>query len=290
MNRPVFTPRLKADLTLLLVAVVWGSGFVAQRLGNDSMSALYFNAARFLLGGLILLALGRLRWKLERRYLPLAALAGCVLFAAAGFQQAAIASSPVGNVAFITGLYVVLVPLILFLLWRQRTSRASWAAALLAVGGVALLSLQDSFQVRPGDGLALLGAILWAAHVVLIGRLPPSADSYTFAIAQFLICGGLNLAAGLALDAPGIARVALAWPAVIYSAVFPTAIGFTLQIFGQRGAPPVDAAIVLSLETVFGAFFGFLFFAEGFSPRQLLGCGLILAAMVLSQVNVKREK
>jgi len=288
-NRAILTPRLKADLTLLLVAAVWGSGFVAQRLGAESMPAFYFNAARFLLGALLLLALARFRWRLDRRYLPLAGLAGAVLFAAAGLQQSAIAASPVGNVAFITGLYVVIVPLLLFGLWRQRTSRAAWTAALLAVAGVALLSLTDSFQVRSGDGLAFLGAILWAGHVVLIDRLPDRADSYTFAIAQFLACAGLNLLAGLVLDAPGIAQIALAWPAVLYSAAFPTAIGFTLQIFGQRQAPPVDAAIVLSLETVFGALFGYLFFAEGFSPRQLLGCGLILGAMILSQMNVKRE-
>src|SRR5512146_1298110 len=272
MNSSLLTPRLKADLTLLLVALVWGTGFVAQRFGSDSMSALYFNMARYLLGALILLGLGRLRWRLERRYLPLAALAGTLLFAASGFQQSAIGSTTVGNVAFITGLYVVAVPLLLFLLFRQRTGRLAWAAALLAAAGVALLSLEDAFQVRPGDLLALAGAILWASHVILIGRLPKAADSYTFAIAQFLVCAALNLATGLVFDAPGITRIGLAWPAVLYSAAIPTAIGFTLQIFGQRHAPPVDAAIVLSLETVFGAFFGFLFFAEGFSPRQLLGC------------------
>lgn len=285
MNSRGLSPRLKSDLMLLLVAVVWGSGFVAQRFGADSMSALYFNMARYLLAALLLLGLGRFRWRLERRYLPLAALAGALLFAASGFQQTAIGSTTVGNVAFITGLYVVVVPVLLFLLWRQRTGPAAWAAALLAAAGVALLSIEDAFQVRSGDLLALVGAVLWASHVVLIGRIPKAADSYTFAIAQFLVCAGLNLASGLLFDAPGISRIALAWPAVLYSAAFPTAIGFTLQIFGQRHAPPVDAAIVLSLETVFGAFFGFLFFAEGFSPRQLVGCGLILAAIVLCQVR-----
>ncbi len=285
VNSRLLTPRLRADLLLLLVAVVWGTGFVAQRFGANSMSAWYFNMARYLLGALILLALGRFRWRLERRYLPLAALAGALLFAASGFQQSAIGSTTVGNVAFITGLYVVAVPVLLFLLWRQRTGPASWAAALLAAAGVALLSIEGNFQVRSGDLLALVGAILWASHVILIGRIPRTADSYTFAIAQFLACAGLNLAGGLLFDTAGITRIALAWPAVLYSAAFPTAIGFTLQIFGQRHAPPVDAAIVLSLETVFGAFFGFLFFAEGFNLRQLFGCGLILAAIVLCQVR-----
>jgi drug/metabolite transporter (DMT)-like permease len=284
MNRTIFTPRFKADLTLLLVAVVWGSGFVAQRLGADNMSALYFNGARFLLGGLILLAVGRFRWRMERRYLPLAGLAGVLLFAGSGLQQAAIETTTIGNVAFITGLYVVAVPLLLFGLWRERTRPRLLAAALMAVAGVALLSLQNTFQVRLGDALALLGAVLWAGHVVLLSRLPAGVNSYNFAIAQFLACAALDIAAGLIFNPAGVVRIALAWPAVIYAAAFPTAVGFTLQIFGQRQAPAVDAAIVLSLETVFGALFGFLIFGEGFSPRQLLGCGLILAAMVLCQV------
>jgi drug/metabolite transporter (DMT)-like permease len=192
-------------------------------------------------------------------------------------------------VAFITGLYVVLVPLLMFLLWRHCTSPVTWLAALIAAAGVALLSLQDSFQIRSGDFLALAGALLWAGHVVLLGRLPKDIDSYTFSIAQFLVCGALNLLVGLLFDPAGIRQVVLGWPAVLYAAAFPTAIGFTLQVFGQRGAPAADAAIVLSLETVFGALFGVLLFSEAFSPRQLLGCALILGAIVLCQVKSVRE-
>jgi drug/metabolite transporter (DMT)-like permease len=180
---------------------------------------------------------------------------------------------------------VVAVPLLLFLLWRERTRPSALLAAGLAVAGVALLSLQDSFQVRLGDGLALLGAILWAGHVVLLSKLPKAIDSVHFAIAQFLACAALDLLAGLIFNPAGAAHIALAWPAVLYSAAIPTAVGFTLQIVGQRTAPAADAAIVLSLETVFGALFGVVFFAEGFSPRQLAGCGLILAAIVLCQLR-----
>jgi drug/metabolite transporter (DMT)-like permease len=288
MNKVLLTPRLKADLTLLLVAAVWGSGFVAQRLGADRMSALYFNGARFLLGGLILLGLARFRWGLQRRYLPLAGLAGLILFCASLLQQTAIESTTVGNVAFITGLYVVVVPLLLFLLWRERTRPTVLLAAGMAVAGVALLSLQDSFQVRAGDGLALLGALFWAAHVVLLSKLPRAIDSYHFAIAQFLACAALDLLAGLIFNPAGAAQVGLAWTAVLYAAVVPTAIGFTLQIVGQRNAPAADAAIVLSLETVFGALFGVLIFAEGWSLRQLAGCALIMAAIVLCQIRTEK--
>ena len=286
MNRAALSPRLKADLTLLLVAVVWGSGFVAQRLGSDRMSALYFNGARFLLGGLILLGLGRFRLPLPRRYLPLAGLAGCILFLASLLQQTAIASTTVGNVAFITGLYVVLTPLLLFVLWRERTRPTALLAAGLAAAGVALLSINNAFQVRSGDALAMLGALMWAAHVVLLSKLPKAIDSYGFAIAQFLVCAALNLLAGLAVNPAGAAQVGLAWGAVLYSAAAPTAVGFTLQIVGQRSAPATDAAILLSLETVFGALFGALFFAEAWSVQQLLGSALILGAIVLCQVRM----
>jgi len=288
MNKVLITPRLKADLTLLLVAAVWGSGFVAQRLGADQMSALYFNGARFLLAGLILLGLARFRWGLQRRYLPLAGLAGLLLFFASLLQQTAIETTTVGNVAFITGLYVVAVPLLLFLLWRERTRPTALLAAGLAVAGVALLSPQDSFQVRPGDGLALLGALLWAAHVVLLSKLPKDIDSVHFAVSQFLACGALDLLAGGIFNPAGASKIGLAWGAVLYSAAFPTAVGFTLQVVGQRNAPATDASIVLSLEAVFGALFGVVFFAEGWNVQQLIGSGLILAAIILCQIRTDK--
>jgi drug/metabolite transporter (DMT)-like permease len=285
MPRPALSARLRGDLTLLLVAAVWGSGFVAQRFGAASMDAFYFNAGRFTLAALVLLGLARFRWRLERRNWKMAGLAGALLFGGSFLQQAGMQTTSVGNAAFITGLYVVIVPLLLFLFWRQRTSWLTLGAVLLAAAGIALLAIQDTLTLNPGDWLELAGAFLWAGHVILIGRLGSGVDGYAFAIAQFLVCAGLNWAAGLALDAPGAGNLLLAWPAVVYSAVLPIAAGFTLQILGQRHAPPVDAAIILSLETVFGSLFGFLLLGEGFTPRQVLGAGMILGAILLCQVK-----
>ncbi len=285
MPRLVLSPRLRGDLTLLLVAAVWGSGFVAQRFGAASMDALFFNGGRFLLGALLLLGLARFRWRLERRHWKMAALAGALLFGGSFFQQAGIRTTTVGNAAFITGLYVVIVPLLLTLFWRQPTAWLTWAAALLAAAGIALLAIQDTLTLNPGDWLELAGAFLWAGHVIIIGRLGSGVDGYAFAIAQFLVCAGLNWAAGLILNPSGVGNLLLAWPAVAYSAVLPIAAGFTLQILGQRTAPAVDAAIILSLETVFGSLFGFLLLGEGFTARQVLGAGLILGAIVLCQVK-----
>lgn len=276
--------RWKADLVLLLVAAVWGSGFVAQRLAAASLGTFYFNGGRFLLAALLLLPLTRLKWRGPRDRLPLMGAAGVLLFGAAGFQQAGLATTSIGNVSFITGLYVVLVPLLVFVIWRNRISWLSVAATFIAAVGVGLLSLSGEFQLAPGDILALIGAFLWAFHVILVGRLADQGvDVLWFAVTQFAVCGVLSLALALALDLPGAAAVGGSWLAILYSAVVPIGIGFTLQAAGQKGAPPVDAAIILSMEAVFGTLFGYLILQELLSGRQLLGCALILAAMILAQ-------
>ncbi len=288
--------RLKSDLILLFVAGVWGSGFVAQRLAAGQLSVFYFNGGRFLLASALLYALLRLqhKWKgagksgfrSQPGQLGYMALAGVLLFAAAGLQQAGLATTTVGNASFITGLYVVLIPLILAVFWKQRIAGLTWAAVGLAVLGVMLLSLQAELRLSPGDGLELIGAFTWALHVILVGWLAmQGVNALTFSVVQFLVCGALNLALGLGLDPAGSANLLTAWPLVLYSAAVPIGLGFTLQIMGQRHAPAVDAAILLSTEGAFGAFFAFLLLHEALSGRQLVGCALIFAAIVLSQLK-----
>lgn len=278
--------RLKSDLILLFVAAIWGSGFVAQRFAAAYLGPFYFNGGRFLLGALLLLPLTRMRWKMERRLLPWTILAGGLLFAASGFQQAGLATTTIGNASFITGLYVVLVPIIVFVAWRKRISWLSWAAALLAGAGAALLSLQGEFRLAPGDVLEFFGAIIWALHVILVGKLADKGvDVLWFAIVQFAVCGVLSLVVAFGLDPQGVVGFTLTWQAVLFSALLPVGLGFTLQAAGQKGAPAVDAAIILSMEAVFGTLFGYLFLQEMLTLQQLVGCLLILAAMVLAQAK-----
>lgn len=278
------TTRWKSDLILLFVAAVWGSGFVAQRLAAASLGAFYFNGGRFLLAALLLLPLTRFKWRGESNRLPWMTAAGVLLFAAAGLQQAGLATTTIGNASFITGLYVVLVPLLMFLIWRRRISWLSLFATLVAAIGVGLLSLQGEFRLTPGDMLELMGAVLWACHVILVGRLADQGiDVLWFAVIQFAVCGALSMLLALVLDPPGAAAMSGSGLAILYSAVIPIGIGFTLQAVGQKGAPAVDAAIILSMEAVFGTLFGYLFLQELLSARQLLGCMLILVAMILAQ-------
>lgn len=276
--------RWKADLTLLFVAAVWGSGFVAQRAAARTMSAFYFNGSRFIIAGLLLLALARFQWRLPRRSWWKVALVGLLLFGGAEFQQAGLATTAIGNASFITGLYVVLVPILLTLALRHKVKPITWAAAFMAVLGIGLLSLTSGFRLSPGDSLELAGALLWALHVILVGRFSREMEVLQLSIGQFLVCGVLNLAVAVGLDSHGVSSLGSAWQAVVYSSLFPICLGFTLQAAGQRHAPVADAAIILSLEAVFGALFGFLLLHEVLSAQQLVGCALMLAAMILSQV------
>jgi drug/metabolite transporter (DMT)-like permease len=175
--------RLKADLTLFFVAVVWGSGFVAQRLAASyHLGAFMFNGGRFVLGALILLPLALPRWRLKLADLPWVGLAGTLLFAGGWLQQAGMQYTSAANAGFITGLYVVLVPMLLALFWRQKVRLFSWIAAGLAVVGIWMLSAQGTLHLAPGDGLELVGSLLWALHVILVGRLSRRMDVLPFSV------------------------------------------------------------------------------------------------------------
>ena len=277
--------RLRADLLLLGVAVIWGSTFAAQRVAAAHLGFFLFNGSRFLLGALTLLPMLRGRWRTitrsERRG---GTLAGILLFAASALQQAGLEFTTAGKAGFITGLYVVLVPLFLALGWRQRPHGLAWGASLLATTGLFLLSTDGKLILAPGDGLELLGAMLWALHVILIGRLAGQADALRLAFIQFLVCGLLSAACGLGFELHTLGGLTIAWWAVLYGGVLSAGLGYTLQVVGQKVAPATDAAIILSLEAAFAALFGWLFLKETLSLCQVVGCGFMLSGMLVAQV------
>jgi len=270
----------------LLTALLWGSAFVPQReAALAGLGAFLFNGLRFLLGAAILLPWVRPFRLPSRAFFGWAAIAGTVLVAASVCQQAGMedTNTTAGGAGFLTGLYVVLVPVVMFVGWRQRTGWQTWAAALIAAAGVCLLGIDDHYQVHRGDALELIGAVLWALHVVIVGRAMKQIDVLLFSVGQYLTAGVLNTVLGLTLEANTLPVLANYWWAVVYVGVFSVAIGYTLQAVGQRHAPAADAAIILSMEAVFAAVFGYLLLHESLVPRQLIGCALILAAIVVVQ-------
>ncbi len=277
--------RLKSDFILLLVALIWGSAFAAQRVAADHLGPFLFNALRFIVAVIVLLPLARFRLKVERGILPWVGLAGIALFTASALQQAGMQYTTAGNAGFITGLYVVLVPLVMVVFLRQPVSRWTWLAAGIATIGALLLSTGGEIKLNPGDVLELAGAGAWAVHVLLVGWLARRTDVLSFVILQDLVSALLNVVFSLFTDIstlPGL--LPAAW-AVLYTGIFSIGIGYALQGIGQRHAPPADAAIILSLEAVFAALFGFLFLNERLLPIQLLGCLLILAAIIQVQLR-----
>ena len=310
---PALTPRLRSDLLLLLTAIIWGFAFVAQRTGTEHLGPFTFNAVRFAVGAAVLLPVVWLgnRWRppadrgqrtdheqpgLEsgpfwrrlaaggRRSVVVAgAIAGAVLFAAAALQQAGIVFTTAGKAGFITSLYVVLVPL-LGLLLGQRAGWATWFGALLAAAGLYFLTMQGSFRMASGDFLVLLGAGLWAVHFLLLGRLSPGRAPVRLAFVQFATCAVLSAAAALLFETVTIAALRAAAVAILFTGILSVGVGYTLQVAGQRHAPPADAAILLSLEAVFAVVGGRLLLGEQLTPRALLGCALMLGGILVSQL------
>lgn len=281
--------RLRADLTLLLVAVIWGSAFAAQRIAAQQMGAHTFNGLRYLLAVAVLLPLAWrgsvLRLPPERKDQAGIGLAGLLLFGGAYFQQAGLEFTTAGNAGFITGLYVVIIPLLLALVWRRRLHRSIWAAATLAAAGLFLLSTGGTFHLNPGDALELVSAGLWALHVIWIGRMVQRVNVLQLAIGQNLLTGALSLAAALIWEPGALPAGPGFWGPIVYTGVLSLAIGYTLQAAAQRHAPPADAAIILSLEAVFAALLGWLLLEERLGTIQLLGCGLMLVGMLIAQVG-----
>lgn len=286
---------LRADLLLLATAAIWGFAFVAQRMGMDHVGPFTFNGVRFALGSLSLLPLV---W-LETRRPALArvgtvqgsgktvlyggALAGSVLFLGASLQQVGLVYTTAGKAGFITGLYVVIVP-ILGLCWRQRPDAGTWIGAVMAAAGLYLLSVTEQFTIAFGDLLELLGAFFWAGHLLILGWLSPRLPVIRLACLQYACCALLSLAVALVFESVALDAIrAAAWP-ILYGGLGSVGIAYTLQVVAQKDALPAHAAILLSLEAVFAALGGWLILGEILSPRAMVGCALMLAAMLISQL------
>ncbi len=186
--------RIKADITLLFVAIVWGSGFIAQRLVANKVGVFVFNGIRFFIGAICLLAIVRFKLKIEKAQIHWVLLGGILLFGGSALQQAGIRTTTAGNAGFITGTYVVLIPLFMAIFWRERLRLVSILAASLACTGLGFLSISGKLTVNPGDVLEFLGAILWALHVIIVGFAVQKMGFLEFSIGQFLVVAIMDLA------------------------------------------------------------------------------------------------
>ena len=281
----------RSDSLLMLTAIIWGSAFVAQRVGMSYVGPLTFNGVRFALGAMVLLPLVRWRNKyprsggsthrisLARQGLWGGGLAGLMLFSGASLQQVGLVYTTAGKAGFITGLYVIIVPLMgLFL--GHRPGWGGWVGACLATIGLYLLSVTEAWTFAPGDFWELFGAFFCAAHVLILGWLSPRMDRIKLACTQYVVCSILSLLGAYFTETITLDGIMGAIIPILYGGVLSVGIAYTLQVIAQRHAPPTHAAIILSLEAVFAAMAGWLILGEMLSLRGLIGCIFMFAGML----------
>ncbi len=282
---------LRADLLMLITAMIWGSAFVAQRLGMDNIGPFLYTGLRFTLACLVLLpVLALLQRRQQRPVAPLnrnlligGVIMGLALSLGINLQQVGLLFTTVTNSGFITGLYVIVVP-ILGLLIGQRSSAGIWLGASLAVVGMFLLSVGEGFSVASGDWLQLAGAFVWGIHVLLVGFFASRHDPLRLAFIQFATCAVISLLLAVIFETATLDGIIRAAPAVLYGGLFGVAVGFTLQVVAQQHAIASHAAIILSLEAVFAAIAGALLLGEVLALRGYLGCALMFGGMLLAQL------
>lgn len=224
----------------------------------------------------------RARRRNRLRFLRDGVIAGALLFGGSSFQQVGLVYTTAGKAGFITGLYVVIVPIAAAFL-GQRTDRGRWIGATLAVAGLYFLSITASFTISRGDFLVFLCAFFFAAHVLVLARFSRIWHPLRLAAVQYLTTALLSLIVAAATEDMALASIAAAWLPIVYGGVFSVGVAYSLQIIAQREAHPAHAAILLSLEGAFAALGGFIVLGELLSPRDLLGCAFMLAGMLASQ-------
>lgn len=283
--------RLTANTLLLLAAAIWGSAFVAQSTAMDSMGPLAFTGVRFLIAAAVVAPFA---YREHRRYtdVPLSArhigsfvLIGLVFFFAIAIQQVGIVVTSVTNAAFLTSVYVVIVPVLSFLVFRERLHPVSIPAALVTLFGIWLLGGAGLDDLNWGDGAMLICAVFWALHVGLIGRVGTSSGRpLALSTAQFLMVGVIGLALGFVFEDVSLSAIRGAGFELFYTAVVSGGLAFTLQVVAQRWTRASDAAILLSSEALFGALFGALLLGERLDGLGLAGCALIFLAILTVQL------
>jgi drug/metabolite transporter (DMT)-like permease len=287
--------QLRANLLLLLAAGIWGLAFVAQKTSMQYIGPFTFNGIRFMLGGVSLLPLIILfnknssirRIHSPRNEIKQAAraglTAGLILFAGSTLQQIGLIYTSAGKAAFITGLYIVIVPL-LSLFMKQRFSLNIGFGALIAAIGLYFLSITNDFSISKGDLVELIGALFWSVHILMIDKYSRHVDILKLSFFQMLTCSMISLAVALFTETIAWSTISQVLIPILYGGILSAGVAYTLQIVGQKNAQPAQAAIILSLEAVFAALGGYILLHEQMSARGLMGCLFMLIGMLLPQL------
>lgn len=290
--------QLKANILLLLTAAIWGLAFVAQKVGAEHVGAFTFNGIRFALGSIslipLILFLNKKKGENEesksndrdslKHTIKAGIIAGCALFIATSLQQMGVMGTTAGKAGFITGLYMVIVP-ILGLFLKQKVNKSTWIGIIIAIIGLYLLSINEDFSISNGDLLVLIGSVGWAVHILLIDNFTKKIDPLKLSSIQFATCSILSLIMAIIFEDINMVGISGAMVSILYGGLLSVGVAYTLQVVAQKNAKPSHAAILLSMESVFGALGGAMFLGERIGARGLVGCILIFIAIIISQLK-----
>ena len=284
------TNTVKSDILMLVASAIWGFAFVAQRIGMDYVGPFIYNGIRFALGSLILLPYVLIKRKNlsgkrpVKSYLPGCIITGVVVFCGATLQQIGIIYTSAGKAGFITGLYVILVPIFGIFL-HKKTHTGTWIGGLLAIIGLFLLSVKGDFTISAGDLLILGSAVFWAFHLYLVDEMTSKISAIFLAFIQFAICSIFSLVCAFLFETTSVKSIFDAAMPILYGGLLSVGIAYTLQVIAQKKAHPAHAAIILSLEGVFAVIGGIIILNESLEFKGLAGCFLMLAGMLASQMK-----
>lgn len=290
--------QLRGSLCLLAAALVWGMAFAAQSAAMDQVQPFTFNAARSFitfcaLGVILLLKRDFARGADERaaspgEYLKVGGGMGLIMFAASSLQQIGLVYTTAGKSGFITALYIVIVPL-LGIAFGRRVRLLLWLSVALSLAGLCLLCMQESLRFGRGELLTFGCAVAFAGHIVFIDRHAGGLNAVRLCCVQFLVSGVLCGIAAFAVETPRLAGLIACLPSLLYVGIASGAIGYTLQILGQKDTDPTLASLLMCLESVFAALGGWALLGERLSPRELAGCALMLCACAIAQLPERRR-
>lgn len=290
--------QIVSSLLLMLTALLWGMGFVAQSEGMKSVQPFTFAAARMILGGVVLLPFIPLLDKIRggkpkrdkagtRRLLFAGVCCGIALCIASNFQQIGIMYTTAGKAGFVTALYMVLVPILGIFIGR-KTGKLIWIGVALSLVGMYLLCIGDDLSIGKGELLCLVCSFFYAVHILVIDHFP-DVDGVRMACIQYLVCGFLSLILMFIFDQPSIAALKSAWVTIAYAGIFSCAVAFTLQIEAQKNINPTLASMLMSLESVFSVLSGWVLLGQVMTLKEGIGCVFMFAAVLIAQIPTKEN-
>ena len=291
--------KMLGNILLLITAIIWGTAFVAQRVGMESIEPVTFTSSRMWLAALTAVTasffLGRKKPETETRDTKRATLIGgicCGLFltGASLFQQFGIVYTTAGKAGFITALYILLVPVVNFLLFKKRSSLHVWLAIAIGVAGMYLLCVTEGFRITHGDTLVCICALLFTGHILCCDHFSRLGDPVKISGIQFVVVALVSGMIALITETPSWAEIKAAAVPILWCGVMSGGVGYTLQMVAQGFTDPTVASLLMSLEAVFAALTGAVLLGERMTLRELTGCVIMFAAIVLVQLPAPKRK